>query len=156
IINGYVQMMSGTKEKKKRAEHAELIRKQLDLIAGMQREVLEFARGERRVLVRRVYITTFFGGVKEQLARELGGRKNKISAELLDRGTARFDESKITRVLHNLTRNAIDAMGKKGGKLTVVVRREAKKGGTNPASRDLVISVSDTGPGIPKEIEGRI
>lgn len=155
IINGYVQMMSGTKEKKKRTEQAGLIRKQLDLIAVMQREVLEFARGEKRLLARRVYLAPFFDAMREQLEREVDGHKIKLSVELLDRGTARFDEGKMTRALHNLARNAIDAMGKKGGKLRIVISRDAKSK-ASPASRDLVISVSDTGPGIPKEIEGRI
>lgn len=50
-------------------------------------------------------------------------------------------------MLHNLTRNAVEAMGSRGGKLTVRVSRE----GT-----DLVVAVSDTGKGIPKEIEDKL
>ena len=60
---------------------------------------------------------------------------------------ARFDESKMTRVLHNLVRNAVEAMGSRGGTLTLRVGRE---------DGDLVVTVSDTGRGIPKEIEDKL
>src|SRR6185312_7390720 len=62
-------------------------------------------------------------------------------------GVARFDEAKMTRVLHNLGRNAIEAMSERGGRLTIRVLREGL---------DLLIQVEDTGKGIPKEIEGRL
>ena len=61
--------------------------------------------------------------------------------------TARFDEARVARALHNLARNAIEAMREKGGTLAIVGELRA---------RDLAITVSDTGPGIPKEIEGRL
>jgi signal transduction histidine kinase len=46
-----------------------------------------------------------------------------------------------------LARNAIEAMGPRGGKLTVSAGLD---------QGDLLISVADTGPGIPKEVEGRL
>jgi signal transduction histidine kinase len=121
--------------------------KQFDLLSAMQREVLEFARGERSILVRKVYLTKFFEDIEKQLRSELDGSNVELNFQLEDRGVARFDESKLTRVLHNLARNAVEAMGARGGKLTVRVSRE----GT-----DLVVSVSDTGRGIPKDIEDKL
>jgi signal transduction histidine kinase len=61
-------------------------------------------------------------------------------------GTARFDENKLKRVIFNLARNACQAMGA-GGTFTWRVRRE---------DAQLVFECSDTGPGIPKEMEGRL
>ena len=46
-----------------------------------------------------------------------------------------------------LLRNAIEAMGEAGGTLTIEAARVAD---------DLVVTVRDTGPGIPKEIEDRL
>jgi signal transduction histidine kinase len=60
---------------------------------------------------------------------------------------ARFDEGRMARAIHNLARNAIEAMADRGGKLTLRAGLEGS---------DLVIAVSDTGPGVPKEIEGRL
>ncbi len=51
VISGYVQLMQASKVATERAKFAELILKQFDHIGAMQREVLEFARGEKSVLV---------------------------------------------------------------------------------------------------------
>jgi signal transduction histidine kinase len=53
----------------------------------------------------------------------------------------------MARAIHNLARNAIEAMADRGGKLGIDARMQ---------DSELVILVSDTGPGIPKEIEGRL
>jgi signal transduction histidine kinase len=147
VISGYVQLMAGAPDTATREEHARLILKQFDVISAMQREVLEFARGERSILLRKVYLTKFFGDLEKQLAHELAGTEVTLAMELDDRGTARFDEAKMTRVMHNLVRNAAEAMRPEGGK---VIIRAYREGG------DLIVSVADTGRGIPKEIEGRL
>jgi signal transduction histidine kinase len=147
VISGYVQLMAVAAEPAVRADHAKLILKQFDAISAMQREVLEFARGERSILLRKVYLTKFFGDLELQIAQELAGTKVKLQMEIEDRGVARFDEAKITRAVHNLARNAAEAMGEAGGTLTVRAFREGS---------DLVISCSDTGKGVPKEIEGKL
>jgi signal transduction histidine kinase len=147
VISGYVQLLATAADPAQRADHARLILKQFDLISAMQREVLEFARGERSILVRKVYLAKFFDDIDKQLSRELDGTGVQLVVQLDDRGTARFDESKMTRVIHNLARNAVEAMSPKGGTLTLRVARE---------SGDLVVSVRDTGKGIPKDIEDKL
>jgi signal transduction histidine kinase len=120
----------------------------------MQREVLEFARGERSMLVRKVYLASFFEDLASQLRRELEAGKVTLVLDLADRSTARFDQGKIIRVIHNLARNAVEAMGNAGGTLSLRVRRSAE---SDPSPKSaLVIDVADTGPGIPKEIEARL
>ena len=153
VISAYVQKMTEIDDAATRKEHADLMLRQLDLVAAMQREVLEFARGERSLLVRRVYLGRFLEELREQLQREIAGTKVELSLGLADRGTARFDQGKITRVIHNLARNAVEAMGPEGGRLDLRVSRREREDGRKP---DLVIEVSDTGPGIPREIEGKI
>ena len=54
-----------------RDEYAELALKQFEHIVAMQRDVLEFARGERSILIRKVYLAKFFADVKEQLQTQL-------------------------------------------------------------------------------------
>ncbi len=123
--------------------------KQFDAIAALQREVLEFARGEKRLLVRRVYIGKFFEDLAAELKSEMAEAKVDLELELHDRTTARFDQNNIKRAIHNLVRNAVEAMGPNGGKVTIRVERA-------PSGKSLIIEVSDTGPGIPKEIEIRL
>jgi len=164
VISGYAQLMVNAPQEATRNEYMRVILKQFDAMSAMQREVLEFARGERSILLRKVYLTKFFGDLETQLRQELathngsptdGGRADhggraghlELVVQLEDRGVARFDEAKITRCLHNLVRNAYEAMGERGGKVTVRVCRE----GT-----ELVLVVADTGRGIPEEIQGRL
>jgi signal transduction histidine kinase len=147
LISGYVQLMEHEDSDKKRDEYAQLILKQFDHISAMQRDVLEFARGERIVLVRKVYLAQFFAEVKAQLEPVMARRGIDLVVDMKDKGTARFDEGKILRVIHNLARNAEEAMAGRGGKFTIRVMREGD---------DVVFQFSDTGPGIPKEIEHRV
>lgn len=149
VISGYVQLMQSSNDSQQRERYAELILRQFDLIGAMQREVLEFARGEKSVLVRKVYLQKFFEDVREQLEADLARRGVELVVDVQERGTARFDEGKMLRVVHNLARNAAEAMGTGGGKFVIKVTRDKNDGA-------LVVSFSDTGPGIPKEIEHRL
>jgi signal transduction histidine kinase len=149
VISGYVQLMQSAENKELRDQYAELVLKQFDHIGAMQREVLEFARGEKSVLVRKVYLQKFFGDLAEQLANDLARHDVELVVDVKERGTARFDEGKMTRLVHNLARNAAEAMADAGGKFTIRVTRDKD-------TRDLVVAFSDTGPGIPKEIEHRL
>jgi signal transduction histidine kinase len=148
VISGYVQMMVQADKRALREEYGELALKQFEHIGAMQRDVLEFARGERTTFTRKVYLAKFFADMKEQLQTQLARLGVELVIDLQDRGTARFDEGKITRVIHNLARNASEAMADKGGKLTIKV--------TRAKDNTLVVTFSDTGPGIPKEIEHRL
>jgi signal transduction histidine kinase/putative methionine-R-sulfoxide reductase with GAF domain len=149
IISGYVDLMRGATDKKLRNDYADLVLKQFSFIGAMQRDVLEFARGEKTLLVRKVYLTKFFEEVRSAL--EIGLAKNHIKLEVVlrDRGVARFDEGKVLRLIQNLARNASEAMvhSKGGGTFRIEVTRKAGV---------LVMSFTDTGPGIPSEIESRL
>ena len=146
VISGYVQLMADAADAKKRHEFSEEVLKQFDVLTGMQREVLEFARGERTLFVRRVYLHKFFGDLRRQLELELTGMPIELKLNVDTKVVARFDEARVARAVHNLCRNAMEAMGK-GGVLTLKSKIEGK---------DLLIAVSDTGPGIPPEIEHRM
>jgi signal transduction histidine kinase len=147
VISGYVQLMSDADDPQQRAEYAEEILKQFDILTAMQREVLEFARGERNIFIRRVYLKKFFADLTRQLGHEVDGRAIELELDVDTKLVARFDENRVARAIHNLARNAVEAMLERGGRLTIRARMEGQ---------DLVIRVRDTGPGIPPEIEGRL
>jgi signal transduction histidine kinase len=144
VISGYAQLMVDADDRTQRADYAEEIIRQFEMVASMQREVLEFARGERNLFVRRIHLGRFFDELTRQIQRELEGTQIELRVEADRKAIVRFDEGRMTRVLHNLVRNAIEAMAEKGGVLSIVGRREADL---------LVFEVADTGPGIPKQIE---
>ncbi|WP_394825058.1 GAF domain-containing protein [Pendulispora albinea] len=150
VIRGYLQMMQKEDRAELRDGYAEQALKQFEHLSSMTRDVLEFARGERTVLIRKVYLKPFFDAVKAELEPEFQRRGLELAIELNDKGTARFDEGKLLRVIHNLARNAEEAMTDKGGRFLIKVTREKS------ADAAIVMTFSDTGPGIPKEIEHRL
>ncbi|HEY6081130.1 MAG TPA: GAF domain-containing protein [Polyangiaceae bacterium] len=147
VISGYVQLMADAGDTKKRHEYAEEVLKQFDTLTGLQREVLEFARGERTLFVRRVYLHKFFGDLRRQLELELVDKPIELRLDVDTKVVARFDESRVARAVHNLARNAMEAMAEGGGVLTLTGKLEG---------RTLLIAVGDTGPGVPAAIEGRL
>jgi len=148
IVSGYAQLMAQIDDPQQRAAYVDQILKQFDLMSSMTREVLQFARGESNLLLRKVYLHKFLDEITAHLEQEFTGKNIKLKVEPIYRGVAYFDEAKLLRVIHNIARNAAQAMAAHGGgTFTLTV---STLGG------QLVFSFADTGPGIPAEIEGRL
>jgi signal transduction histidine kinase len=146
IISGYAQLMAASDDAVQRETYVEQIQRQFDLMAGMTREVLAFARGDTDLVVRKVYVNRYTEELTTQLTAATAGRGIELEIEARYDGVAYFDEQKILRVFHNLARNAVEAMPT-GGKLKVLVDKVGEQ---------LLWSVSDTGPGVPPELRGRL
>jgi signal transduction histidine kinase/putative methionine-R-sulfoxide reductase with GAF domain len=146
IISGYAQLMAASDDGVQREQYVEQIQRQFDLMAGMTREVLAFARGDTDLVVRKVYVNRYTDELNTQLTAATAGRS--IDFEVIPNydGIAYFDEQKLLRVFHNLARNAVEAMPM-GGKLRLQVDKVGEQ---------LQWTVSDTGPGIPPELRGRL
>jgi signal transduction histidine kinase len=150
IISGYAQLMAHCDETAQREAYVEQILRQFDIMSGMTREVLAFARGDADIFIRKVYLHRFLEEVVQQLRHALAGRGVELTMDARYDGTAFFDEQKLMRVIHNLARNAADAMPG-GGKFRITTALE-------PAGDDgwVVFEIADDGPGIPAEVQGRL
>ena len=146
IISGYAQLMAASDESEQREKYVEQIQRQFDLMAGMTREVLAFARGDTDLVVRKVYVNRYTEELNTQLNAATAGRSIDFQVIPNYDGIAYFDEQKLLRVFHNLVRNAVEAMPE-GGKLRLQVDKVGEQ---------LQWTVSDTGPGIPPELRGRL
>jgi len=146
IISGYGQLMAACDDAAQRDQYVEQIQRQFDLMAGMTREVLAFARGDTDLVVRKVYINRYTEELTTQLAAATAGRSIDLEVDARYDGIAYFDEQKLLRVFHNLARNAVEAMPT-GGKLRITVDK---------VGDEIQWTVSDTGPGIPPEVRGRL
>ncbi len=146
IISGYAQLMAAMDDEAQRDKYVEQIQRQFDLMAGMTREVLAFARGDTDLVIRKVYVNRFAEELSTQLGAAVQGRGIDFEVEARYDGVAHFDEQKLMRVFHNLISNAIEAMPD-GGHLEVVIDRDGD---------DLVWAVRDTGQGIPAQVRGRL
>ena len=74
IISGYAQLMAACDEAAQRDTYVEQIQRQFDLMAGMTREVLAFARGDTDLVVRKVYVNRFAEELTTQLGAATAGR----------------------------------------------------------------------------------
>jgi signal transduction histidine kinase len=149
VISGYARYLRDEPDATRRDEQSAAILRQVEAINAMAREILAFARGEENLLVRKVYLKAFFNELAETLRVELEGSGIELDLAIEDRGVAWFDQHKIRRALHNLVRNAVQAIGPQHGRITLgVARRESDQA--------LVITCKDDGPGIPDEIRERL
>ncbi len=148
VISGYTGLLAQEDDEEKRRELAASVKRQVQLLTTMMGETLAFAKGERRILIRRVYLHKFFEELADQLKIELAQRDIRLELVLRDRGVAHFDEEKMQRVFHNLARNAAEAIGEEGG----VCRLEVDRSDDG----NLVLTFSDDGPGVSEKIHGRL
>jgi signal transduction histidine kinase len=146
IISGYAQLMASCDDASQRETYVAQVLRQFDLMSGMTREVLAFARGDSDIFIRKVYLHQFFAEMLTQLRTAMKGRDIDVILDAEYDGVAFFDEQKVMRVFHNLARNAAEAMPS-GGTLRI---------GTRLEQGWLTLSISDNGPGIPVEVQGRL
>jgi signal transduction histidine kinase len=139
-----VEVMASAQETEIRRDYAERAVRSLEHVERMVHEILSFARGQREVAVDRLPLSRFVEETRELLEPELArfGASLEIHGDC--EGSARFDATKIKRVLWNLARNAGQAGAKK---FIWKVER---------AGEYMVFECSDTGPGIPQEMDGKL
>jgi signal transduction histidine kinase len=121
-----------------------IIRRQVERMAGMIGEVLEFTRSSRSRVV--LTMTNFHQFIEEMLAelRPEAARKS-ITIKLktpVPRIRIPLDQHRLPHVFSNLIRNAIDFMPRGGRIMLNFVLSD----------RDVIIKVEDTGPGFSPDV----
>jgi signal transduction histidine kinase len=145
-VSGYAELMANEDDRETRLSHVTRIDRALSHMETMTHEVLAFARGQREIFVQKVYLNKFVEEVRELLVPDTNSHRVTLVIEQAYDGVARFDETKLKRVLFNLARNACQAMGD-GGTFTWKIAQAGER---------LVFECTDTGPGIPQEMEGKL
>lgn len=146
IINGYAQLMAKDATPETRAHYKQLIKNQVEDIKSMITELLAFARGESKVLMRKAFVKPFLDDITEQLSEEFVDSPVNLVVDAAYRGTVRMDSGKMKRVITNLARNAREAMPA-GGTFRISVEE---------LDGQVRFSFADDGPGLPEALEGRL
>lgn len=125
------------------------IMKQVDRMNSMLHELIEFTRtGHQEFVPTKVDFAEFIGGIEADLAHELAERKVRLVVKSPPKKLAlEIDARRLPRLFHNLVGNAVDAMGKSGGTITITSEVE---------SGFLKVELTDTGPGIAPEVAERL
>lgn len=142
VISGYAQLMAMEDDSAEREKLAKIIEDQFDHVSAMTKETLAFARGEREVLLRKVYLQHFVAEVEPLLRQELEPQGIEFKVQANDLSLLRADATKLKRLVHNIARNAAQAMPE-GGRFVWQIDRE---------DAQVVMRFIDNGPGIPAEI----
>jgi signal transduction histidine kinase len=159
VIAGYTRELVEEPERAMRERFAASILKQVELVNAMTRETLAFARGDRSLWIRKVYLKQFFEELCDQLQHELDARGVGVRLVLEDRGIAHFDQHKIQRAIHNLARNAAEAIASSDARPSVPLGAPRGTFTVRVSRRDddaILIDCEDDGPGIPEEIRERL
>jgi len=146
VISGYTELMALSTEKKSREDYSRQVQRQFEIMNGMIREILAFARGDTELLLTAVPLNLFFDEVNTQLRRALEQQKVELQLEPGCTDTIRVDRVKLLRLVANLANNAAAAM-KEGGNFTFRSTREGER---------VLLEFEDDGPGIPEQLEGRL
>jgi two-component system sensor histidine kinase HydH len=129
-----------------RQEMARIIQAEVQRLAEMTGEVLEYARGNHYLDLDQCRLNDV---VKEAVAAsrpDLESAGVELDLSLGEDVTLEADAARLQRVLGNLLRNAQEAMPE-GGRVRV---------STSVSKRQALIQVSDTGPGIAEEVAARL
>lgn len=115
---------------------------QIHHMVSMIEEVLEFSRGQQRIERKSITLRSLFDSFK--MLNESYLCQFKVDFQVVvDDTVVILDERKMLRVLQNLVSNAVGAMGDDGGTIRLMGGRKGN---------EIVIEISDNGPGIPETI----
>lgn len=141
-IEGYLDLMISQDDAKSREEFSEVIMRQIQTIRSMGTEVLQFSRGETTLLLRRLPLHNVIKGAMEILTPMAEKRDIRLLCTEKFCGKIYYDEIKMQRVIMNLVKNAIEAIGHHG---TIEIS-------THSDETHAFLTIKDDGPGIPPEI----
>lgn len=155
-ISGYSQLMAKTDQADARADMAKTIKRKIKELNEMTRELLSFAKGERTVFSRKVYLKQFTEHIIESIKDEFdeSGVEFKVIGDL--KGVAYFDEGKIQRVVINIARNARQAMSSSHFNRSPYFEWKISRDASDDDHEILSFELTDNGPGIPEMIRGRV
>jgi signal transduction histidine kinase len=124
------------------AERLVATAKRLDALLG---EFKDFVR-EQRLALQEIDLVSFLGSLEELWRSEAESRSTAIEVLRPPHPVSiRADPEKLHRVFDNLVKNALEAIDSEAGRVEIEVEP--------PSGESVRISVRDTGPGIPEDVD---
>ena len=122
-----------------------IIQKQVDRCIGMIDELLSFTRGETNLSLAEGSLKEFLTEIEEMLHVETDRAEISLKVDIQDDIKFKFDRDRLMRVIFNLTNNALEILDA-GDSLTIT-------GWFETAMDRVMISVADSGPGVPEHLQ---
>ncbi|MHC4308081.1 MAG: GAF domain-containing sensor histidine kinase, partial [Planctomycetota bacterium] len=146
-IYGFIDLMQDAESTStERKEYAGIIRHEVNTVLNMITEILDFAKGKTNILPRKTGVRDVMRRFEIPLKQLCEKSNTELKISENSKAIIYVDEEKLVRVFYNISKNAIEAMGK-GGKLDLTI---TDKDG------NVEFAFKDNGPGIPEEIKDRL
>jgi signal transduction histidine kinase len=155
VIRGWAEtLLAGDVTPDEAAERARAIVEAVDRLDRMTAETLDFARGAEKLVLREVPLGMLVAELAAGVEQELPGLTVERDFALPGGRRGPVDVDKLRRAVSNIAANARDAMGGRG-RLRLQARIEGDSGAEGRREQ-LVLVLSDDGPGIPSGIRERV
>lgn len=153
-IGGSAHLLSKEMDSPDQKKYLEIVVSEVNRINRMVDRMLDFTRAHKLCL-KKANIHKILEEII-LLERESLGKKKGRFVQLYDPSLPLIDldEDQIKQVFINLIQNAIDALPKEGGEISVLTRittDHMTKVGANQSARSIVVEIKDTGSGITEE-----
>jgi signal transduction histidine kinase/putative methionine-R-sulfoxide reductase with GAF domain len=146
-VKGFVELMEeDSSSNDDRHEFADIIRLEINSLMNMVTEILDFAKGKTSILPRKSSAKNVMKRFEISLKQMCQRMNTDLHLNVDSKQVIYVDEDKLSRVFHNITKNALEAMGD-GGSFYVNV---------NDDLDNVIFQFRDTGPGIPEQIKSRL
>jgi two-component system nitrogen regulation sensor histidine kinase GlnL len=154
-IRGAAELLARRAPDDKGREIAELIVRESTRIAALVDDLMVFARTDE-LRLRTVNVHEVLDSVLSLLSLDAQSSATNVNRSF-DPSLPEFlaDSDRLTQVFLNLARNAVQAMEKTGGQLTVTTRMTLDHRVTTPEGRlvpTLAVWFEDDGPGMPEDV----
>lgn len=154
VIFGNLELIQRRTDDEKTAKLADFARQAADRAAKLTHQLLAFSRTQN-LMLKAVDANALVTGMHDLLGRTIGPMV-RIEMALDPRAPwALADANQLELAILNLSINARDAMGD-GGVLTISTGRQAAQGVDLAPGDYAVISVRDTGSGIPPDLMAKV
>ena len=158
-IRGAAELLASNVQDERSQKHARLIVGEVDRISNLVDELMVFARGDRLEL-ELVNVHRLLDSLLDLLELERGYQEIRIERHFdPSLPEIQADPARLQQVFLNLARNALQAMEKTGGSLTLTTRMTLEHrlvGRDGRPQPTIEISFADCGPGIPQSLHHRL
>lgn len=144
IISNYLELIINQTEAEN-LEYAQLIKKELQRITRLMKEMMQLARGKTELKLKKVRLNDWLQGWEDLISWQ-AAKKNirlKIKKEFKDYEMVKFDPDKMHQALLNLFLNSFEAI-EEGGSIEITIKNDKD---------NFSLKIKDNGKGIAEEIE---
>jgi len=140
VIKGYADLLELKLDGKSYTLHkyASQIRRETSRLTSLTGELLDYSRGETRLMYSPVTVKELFGQIREDIETKLAAKNLNLIWDNQFEGIILLDSNRIIRVLINLLDNAQKACDSKG-------EIEVSARGTD---KELILCINDSGIGM--------